>query len=279
MNLVSFSKARILRTKMQRRIGGGVSSIIIKGMCFPSRVSARKITMTTHHSLAEMMHNLLQLTLASNVPASLRNIPEKYNLIMRLWRNGFYHPLENLRRCAFNNSTVALEHLQDFIYYAYTFYTCLYEEENLTAYRINWIETLGDLARYRMAVSELVNSKISSSTGLTQAAVSQVPSGVIDVHMGYDPDISQSSQRHPVMNGRGSNSPSVGIEAARSMELLPEKEKWRNTAREWYAKGLSENPGTGRLHHHMGFLCKEFGDEGELRGIYHFIKRWASHHS
>jgi protein SMG6 len=219
-----------------------------------------------------MVHNLLQLTLANNLPASLRNIPEKYNLIMRLWLHGFHRPLENLRRCAFNNSPVALEHLQDFIYYAYTFYTCLYEEENLASYRINWMETLGDLARYRMAVSELVSSKNCPSAGLTKAALSQMPSGVVDVRMDDDVADSQSSNKLP-HNSKGSNSPSVGIQAARSMEMLPEKEKWRNTAREWYAKGLAEFPGMGKLHHHMGFLCKEFGEEEELRGIYHFAKR------
>ena len=74
-----------------------------------------------------MIHNLLRLTLAHNVPVSLRAVPEKYNLIMRLWLNGFHRPLENLRRCAFNNINliVALEQLQDFIYYAYTFYSCI----------------------------------------------------------------------------------------------------------------------------------------------------------
>jgi len=222
-----------------------------------------------------MIHNLLRLTLAHNVPVSLRAVPEKYNLIMRLWLHGFHRPLENLRRCAFNNSIVALEHLQDFIYYAYTFYSCLFEEENLSVYRSSWVESLGDLARYRMAVSELVTSKTSHSASLTQSAVSQVANASNDVTMSVSADDSKASQisKNPVLP-KG-NSPSVGIEAARAMELLPEREKWRNIAREWYSNGLIEYPGTGRLHHHMGFLCKEFGEGGELRGLYHFIKRYA----
>ena len=220
-----------------------------------------------------MIHNLLRLTLAHNVPVSLRAVPEKYNLIMRLWLHGFHRPLENLRRCAFNNSVVALEHLQDFIYYAYTFYSCLFEEENLSVYRSSWVESLGDLARYRMAVSELVTSKTSHSTSLTQSAVSQVANVSDDVPMSISVDDTKASQisDNPVLP-KG-NSPSVGIEAARAMELLPEREKWRNIAREWYSNGLIEYPGTGRLHHHMGFLCKEFGEGEELRGLYHFIKR------
>lgn len=223
-----------------------------------------------------MIHNLLRLTLAHNVPVSLRALPEKYNLIMRLWLYGFHRPLENLRRCAFNNSIVALEHLQDFIYYAYTFYSCLFEEENLSVYRSSWVESLGDLARYRMAVSELVTSKTSHSTSLTQSAVSQVANLSDDVPMSVSVDDTKASQisDNPVLP-KG-NSPSVGIEAARAMELLPERDKWRNIAREWYSNGLVEYPGTGRLHHHMGFLCKEFGEGEELRGLYHFIKRYAT---
>ena len=222
-----------------------------------------------------MIHNLLRLTLAHNVPVSLRAVPEKYNLIMRLWLHGFHRPLENLRRCAFNNSIVALEHLQDFIYYAYTFYSCLFEEENLSVYRSSWVESLGDLARYRMAVSELVTNKTSHSASLTQSAVSQVANVSDDVAMSISADDTKASQisDNPVLP-KG-NSPSVGIEAARAMELLPEREKWRNIAREWYSNGLIEYPGTGRLHHHMGFLCKEFGEGEELRGLYHFIKRYA----
>ena len=222
-----------------------------------------------------MIHNLLRLTLAHNVPVSLRAVPEKYNLIMRLWLNGFHRPLENLRRCAFNNSVVALEHLQDFIYYAYTFYSCLFEEENLSVYRSSWVESLGDLARYRMAVSELVTSKTSQSTSLTRSAVSQVADISDHFAMSISADDTKASQisDNPVLP-KG-NSPSVGIEAARAMELLPERAMWRNLAREWYSNGLIEYPGTGRLHHHMGFLCKEFGEGEELRGLYHFIKRYA----
>jgi len=222
-----------------------------------------------------MIHNLLRLTLAHNVPVSLRAVPEKYNLIMRLWLHGFHRPLENLRRCAFNNSIVALEHLQDFIYFAYIFYSCLFEEENLSVYRSSWVESLGDLARYRMAVSELVTSKTSHSASLTQSAVSQVANASDDVAMSISVGDTKASQisDNPVLP-KG-NSPSVGVEAARAMELLPEREKWRNIAREWYSNGLTEYPGSGRLHHHMGFLCKEFGEGEELRGLYHFIKRCA----
>ena len=69
-----------------------------------------------------MMLSLLEISLASAVPASLRNIPDKYNIITRLRTNCFYCLFDNLR-CSSLTSKIELEYLQEFIYYAYTFYT------------------------------------------------------------------------------------------------------------------------------------------------------------
>ncbi len=51
---------------------------------------------------AEAMHNLLELTLAPGVPASVRHIPIKYNVIMRLWSHAFNKPLQALRNSSFS---------------------------------------------------------------------------------------------------------------------------------------------------------------------------------
>jgi hypothetical protein len=42
------------------------------------------------------MLNLLEISLATGV-STLRNTPDKYNIIIRLWTNCSYHLLENLR--------------------------------------------------------------------------------------------------------------------------------------------------------------------------------------
>lgn len=52
--------------------------------------------------------------------------------------------------------------------------------------------------------------------------------------------------------------------------MEPEKERWRNIAGDWYAAGIAE-PGTGKLHHHLGLLSREVEGE-ELPGVYHFVK-------
>jgi protein SMG6 len=66
--------------------------------------------------------------------------------------------------------------------------------------------------------------------------------------------------------------PSIGVAAARLLELEPEKERWRKIARDWYSAGVANTPGMGKLHHHLGLLSRELEEE-ELRGTYYFCKR------
>ena len=206
--------------------------------------------------LAEKIHTLLQWTLAPNVPASLRNIPQKYNIIIRLWTHGFYKPLETLRRTSFQ-SAVALEHLQDFIIYAYKFYSLLLEDRMLDSFKSGWLEALGDLARYRMAIAAMTTP--TNVLGGEFAPVSQEA-------------LSNQEAEQPPARIDDSPGPSVGVAAARALELEPEKERWRCIAREWYAAGLADTPNNGKLHHHLGLLSRE-GDAEELRAVYHFVKR------
>jgi protein SMG6 len=269
------------------------------------------------HRLADMMHNLLEVSLDPSVPASLRNIPVKYNIINRLWSIAFYRHLENLRRAAFAvpADAVAFELLQEFICYAYTFYTYLVEERTLEAFSGNWLECLGDLARYRMAVAAMAGAVASSpgagagSSGRSLAAISraaadlaspspsavagakspnpsQLPSVSQQKEMGggeeddgsmrslSDKPVGHAREQGPVVMARIDDSPvpSIGLAAARAMEMEPEKERWRSVAREWFAKGVAATPGAGKLHHHLGLLSRDTEGE-ELRAVYHFVKR------
>jgi len=101
-----------------------------------------------------MTLNPLEISLAFDVPASLRNIPEKCNIMIHLWTNCFYHLLENLLRSSFS-SQIAYEYLQEFIYYAYTFYFMLFKRNKLS-----WIivQALGNLAQYRIVIVTMVPS-------------------------------------------------------------------------------------------------------------------------
>ncbi|EIW73927.1 hypothetical protein CONPUDRAFT_160557 [Coniophora puteana RWD-64-598 SS2] len=186
-----------------------------------------------HKQLAELMHTLMEISLSPSIPASLRVIPTKYNIIIRLWTHGFHKVLESLRRASFS-SPIALEHLQDFIYFAYTFYTGLLEEPALPA--------------------NTVDDTLKGPKSHTSA---------------------KSSGNRPAVCIDDSPTPSVGIVAARNMVVEPEKERWRCIARDWFAQGLADTPGAGKLHHHLGLLSCEVEAE-ELHAVYHFYDDTAS---
>lgn len=121
-----------------------------------------------------------------------------------------------------------------------------------------------------MAVSAMVNSGMSSQSGLTTKAVSEASEhSATSNSLGVPKAKKNSVSDLPA--ARIDDSP---VTAARLMELEPEKEHWRNIARIWYSAGLSEQPGNGQLHHHLGLLSRE-GESEELRGVYHFPKRYA----
>ncbi|KAJ3531272.1 hypothetical protein NMY22_g8228 [Coprinellus aureogranulatus] len=119
--------------------------------------------------LAETIHDLLQHPIDPKVPVSIRSIPHKYNIVGRLWTFAFHNILEALRRASFI-SRVALYLLQDYIYYAYVFYIEFLEDGIFSCFKFNWLKTLNDLARYKMAVSAMSNGAISSQSGLATEA-------------------------------------------------------------------------------------------------------------
>ncbi|KAJ4488214.1 hypothetical protein J3R30DRAFT_3654517 [Lentinula aciculospora] len=230
-----------------------------------------------HKRLVEFIHNMLEISLSPSVPDSLRNIPTKYNIIMRLWVTGFYKILQSLQR-ACHESPLAMEYLQEFIIYAYTFYTGLYEEQPLAVFRANWLEALGDLARYRMTVAVITAGNTIDGPALTVANVSESAAHAVDTEQQYDVQVqTKSGTDAPAARIDDSPSPSVGIAAARAFDLLPEKEQWRSISQEWYATGLMDQPGTGKLHHHLGLLYRE-DEREELRAVYHFVKSMVSLH-
>jgi len=78
----------------------------------------------------------------------------------------------------------------------------------------------------------------------TSQAVSEVLSGTDEGKREM-----QTSYRHKITNLLlASTIAPHRVSAARLMDVEPEKERWRQIAREWYGAGLAEQPGTGKLH-------------------------------
>jgi protein SMG6 len=126
-----------------------------------------------------------------------------------------------------------------------------------------------------MAVAAMVNDGGKGQGSLTVKAVSEVAAESLDLNGSSvkNSGSSKSVSDAPAARIDDSSSPSIGLAAARLLEVEPEKERWRNIARDWYAAGIAEQPGTGKLHHHLGLLSREVEGE-ELRGVYHFVKRY-----
>lgn len=99
-----------------------------------------------------LLHEHHDFFLASQHPSSserLRKLASKYAMPARMWRHGIHAFLELLR----HQLPGSLDHMLSFIYIAYSMMALLME--SVPSFVDTWIECLGDLARYRMAVEEI----------------------------------------------------------------------------------------------------------------------------
>jgi hypothetical protein len=98
-----------------------------------------------------LLHERHDFFLASQLPSTtpaVRRLAIKYAMPARLWRHGIHSFLELLR----NRLPDSLNHMLAFQYLAYSMMTLLYE--TVPAFEDTWIECLGDLEWYRMAIED-----------------------------------------------------------------------------------------------------------------------------
>jgi hypothetical protein len=200
--------------------------------------------------LADLHQLFLVRVFDPMIPSTFQQLAVKYNIPSRLWQVSFHLILERLRHAWMTSSPHALDLLTDLVYDAYKFYTDLLEDQALGNFRTAWIEALGDLARYRMAIASFVGETSDQrASRQDQAPLETEPSNV----------------------ARDFDAISIGAEVAQSWDV-EDKETWRTTAMDWYSMGITEKPGEGRLHHHLALLCRDVrGQEG--RALHHFVKR------
>ncbi|KAL8646480.1 MAG: hypothetical protein Q9226_006835 [Calogaya cf. arnoldii] len=98
-----------------------------------------------------LLHEHHDFFLASQHPSAsppLSKLASKYAMPARMWRHGIHAFLEVLR----HRLPASLDHMLAFIYIAYSMMALLYE--TVTTFEDTWIECLGDLGRYRMAIED-----------------------------------------------------------------------------------------------------------------------------
>jgi hypothetical protein len=101
-----------------------------------------------HRTLLHEHHDFFLASQHPSANISLRRLASKYAMPARMWRHGIHSFLELLR----HNLPASYDHMLTFIYTAYSMMALLYE--TVPAFEDTWIECLGDLARYRMAIEE-----------------------------------------------------------------------------------------------------------------------------
>lgn len=251
-----------------------------------------------HKRLIDLHYAFLDSALQPGLPPSLRSLPLDYEIPVRVWQTGCHLLIESMRQSlpypsgASEGQNVTdgdrqtqaalLDHLNDFIYSSYRFYTNLLEAEHLTTFRKAWLESLGDLARYRMLMARLASlageDEGESSTGNIRNKASReerrggttrskpTPETFARID---DDDHAHGHDSHDAKRAGPAavEEASIGSAALGDWDL-EEKETWRTTAKEWYAQGLAEMPGTGRLHHHLAVLSRS----DELKALHHFCK-------
>lgn len=101
------------------------------------------------HLHKTLLHEHHDFFLASQHPSAspaLSDLAGRYSMPYRMWRHAIYAFLEVLR----HRLPESRDHMLAFIYIAYSMMALLYE--TVPTFENTWVECLGDLGRYRMAV-------------------------------------------------------------------------------------------------------------------------------
>lgn len=101
-----------------------------------------------HRQLLNEHHDFFLASQHPSATPNLRKLAAKYSMPARMWRHGIHAFLEVLR----HRLPDSLEHMLAFIYIAYSMMALLYE--TVPTCEDTWIECLGDLGRYRMAIED-----------------------------------------------------------------------------------------------------------------------------
>ncbi|KAM3066221.1 hypothetical protein ACMFMG_012125 [Clarireedia jacksonii] len=101
-----------------------------------------------HRTLLHEHHDFFLASQHPSASQALCRLASKYAMPARMWRHGIHSFLELLR----HRLPASLDHMLAFIYLAYSMMALLYE--TVPAFEDTWIECLGDLGRYRMAIED-----------------------------------------------------------------------------------------------------------------------------
>ncbi|KAG7289860.1 hypothetical protein NEMBOFW57_006237 [Staphylotrichum longicolle] len=107
-----------------------------------------KALLDLHRKLLHEYHDFFLGSQHPSASPALQRLAAKYAMPARIWRHGIHSFLELLR----HRLPASMEHMLMYVYAAYSMIALLYE--TAPAFEETWIECLGDLGRYRMAMED-----------------------------------------------------------------------------------------------------------------------------
>ncbi|KAI9652181.1 MAG: hypothetical protein M1831_007162 [Alyxoria varia] len=113
-----------------------------------NRVDHWQALIALHRTLLHEHHDFFLASQHPAASAAIRELASKYSMPARMWKHGIHNFLELLR----HRLPDSLEYMLAFIYLSYQMMALLYE--TVPSFEETWIECLGDLARYRMAIED-----------------------------------------------------------------------------------------------------------------------------
>ncbi|KAJ5335696.1 uncharacterized protein N7506_005632 [Penicillium brevicompactum] len=128
-----------------------------------------------HRTLLYQHHDFFSLT-AQHPAASpvLGYLPDKYSMPARMWDHAIRSFLELLHQ----KLPSSWEHMLDFIHFSYSMMTLMLE--SVPDFRETWIERLGDLARYRMAIEAIDQKDRDLWAGVSKYWYSQNVASILE---------------------------------------------------------------------------------------------------
>ncbi|KAI1821421.1 hypothetical protein F4861DRAFT_469487 [Xylaria intraflava] len=101
-----------------------------------------------HRTLLHEHHDFFLASQHPSASPALKRLASKYAMPARMWRHAIHSFLELLR----HRLPASFEYMLTFVYMAYSMLALLYE--TVPVFEDTWIECLGDLGRYRMAIED-----------------------------------------------------------------------------------------------------------------------------
>lgn len=112
------------------------------------RIDHFQALIALHRTLLHEHHDFFHASQHPSAGPAIKDLALRYSMPARMWKHGIHNFLELLR----HRLPESLDYMLAFIYLAYQMMALLYE--TVSSFEDTWIECLGDLGRYRMAIED-----------------------------------------------------------------------------------------------------------------------------